>query len=576
VPRSVPAGRSLPQRADRLLVGLIRHSGGWSTALVGASVLLALAETALPAVLGRALDAVLTGHDLAIWLWAVAGLVLVLTAADALDDLASGMSTARATAELRRGLLGHVLALGTRGTRRFGPGDLATRLVANAAQAGRIPTVAVWTVTGVVPAVGAVVALALIDPWLCLTAVVALPVLVRLGRRFLRDASAGAERYFEVQAGIAGLLQDAVSGARTIAAANTEDREVARVLAPLPELHRHGMQIWRVQARGGVVTAVCEPVLEIAVLAVAGLLLFQGRISPGQLLAAAQYAALASGLGTLVATLGGWAQARAAAGRLVELCEVVPDGTGEQVPALRGGCLEFRAVTVRDGDRLVLDRAELVVPAGASVAVVGRSGSGKSLLAALAARLVDPDDGEVLLDGVALRRIRPDALRAAVAVAAAEPVLVGETVGAAIAMGRTDPAGEQVRRAARAADVHDVVSRLPQGYDTPLRHAPMSGGERQRLGLARAFVAGTRLLVLDDVAANLDTVTEHRIGQVLRTAFADRTRIVVAHRVSTAARADSVVWLDEGRIRRYGPHQQLWADPDYRAVFADDPTDAPW
>jgi ATP-binding cassette subfamily B protein len=124
-----------------------------------------------------------------------------------------------------------------------------------------------------------------------------------------------------------------------------------------------------------------------------------------------------------------------------------------------------------------------------------------------------------------------------------------------------------VLAAARAAQVADVVARLPDGYRTRLVDAPLSGGEAQRLGLARALSA-ERLLVLDDATSSLDTATEHRIARALTDPAGGRTRLVVTHRTTTAAAADLVAWLDGGRLRAVAPHRRLWADPDYRAVFA--------
>ena len=121
--------------------------------------------------------------------------------------------------------------------------------------------------------------------------------------------------------------------------------------------------------------------------------------------------------------------------------------------------------------------------------------------------------------------------------------------------------------AARAALADAFIRRMPGGYETPLSDAPMSGGEVQRIGLARAFAHAERVLVLDDVAASLDTVTEHEIAKALTGAMADRTRILVAHRASTAARGDVVLWLEDGRVKDFAPHHELWRDADYRALF---------
>jgi ATP-binding cassette subfamily B protein len=223
----------------------------------------------------------------------------------------------------------------------------------------------------------------------------------------------------------------------------------------------------------------------------------------------------------------------------------------------------FLHVTARAGDTTLLDRVDLALPGGATVAVVGRSGAGKSVLAALATRLREPDEGQIILDGVPLHLLTHDDLRAAVSCAFERPVLVGATVSDAIGLGL--PA-DRVRAAARATRAHDFVSRLPDGYDTPLADAPMSGGEAQRLGLARAWNA-ERLLVLDDATSSLDMVTELQIGQALSDDRDRRTRLIVTHRAATAARADLVVWLDSGRVLGVGPHEQLWSAAAYREVF---------
>jgi len=148
------------------------------------------------------------------------------------------------------------------------------------------------------------------------------------------------------------------------------------------------------------------------------------------------------------------------------------------------------------------------------------------------------------------------------------PVLIGETLGDAIALGELAAPPDVVVAAARAAQADAFIRRMPGGYATRLADAPMSGGEVQRVGLARAFAHAGRVVILDDVAASLDTVTEHQISKVLTGELAGRTRLVVAHRASTAARADLVAWLDGGRLRAMAPHADLRRDRDYCALFA--------
>jgi ATP-binding cassette subfamily B protein len=552
--------------ADRLLLRAVGR-GGVSVVLLGFSALaLAVLELAFPAVLGRALDAAL-GRASGAWLAWLGALALLLLAVDALDALALGATAARSTAWTRRLLVGHVLSRGARAAGSIPAGDLASRLVGNASDVGRVSADVVRTATTLLTAAGAAVALGLIDMWLCVAFLAVAPLLLLILRAFTREASGAASAYFEVQGRIASRLAEALAGARTIAAAGTVNREVSRILAPLPELQRHGYAVWRAHTRINWQEALLVPLLEIVVLAVAGLRLSGGHITPGQMLAAAEYVAMAAGVGAAVGAVSRLARSRAAARRISSLGEQEPMTYGTLDLPEGTGTLEFRGVGVVAEGRRLLDGVDLVLPAGALVAVVGPSGSGKSLLAALPGRLVDPDEGEVVLDGVSLRQLTRETIRRSVTYGMERPALVGETVADAIAFGASRPPQAVIEEAARAARAHEFIARLPGGYTTKLTDAPMSGGEWQRIGLARAFAHPGRVLVLDDVAASLDTVTERSISRVLTEALAGRTRLVVAHRVSTAAASDLVVWLDRGRIRGVGPHSVLWEEPGYRAVF---------
>jgi ATP-binding cassette, subfamily B, bacterial len=551
--------------ANRLLMSVARQGGRWIGVLALTALAMAAAELALPAVIGSAVDAVLDGRAAGIWVLICGVLIGVLVACDALDDFASGAAIAHSTARLRHRLTGHVLALGSRPA--LPTGEIMARLLGNTAEAARVAPDVVRSVAGLVPALGGIVALAVIDPWLAATFVAGMPVFMLALRVFVRDASQIITRYLAVQGTIAGRLVDALAGARTIAAAGTAEREAQRVLGPVPELHRHGVAMWRAQMRITAQDLVLVSLLEIAVLAVAGALLARGQLSPGEMIAASQYVLLASGIGGAVTAMTRLVRSQAAATRVAEILDEPPVRYGTAPAPAGGGLVEFRGVTARAGGRTILAGVELVVPAGALVAVVGRSGSGKSLLAALAGRLVDPDEGDVLLDGMALPELGRRALRREIGYGFERPVLIGETLADAIAWGTEIAPRDEVVVAAGAARADDFIRRMPAGYDTRLADAPMSGGEVQRVGLARTFAHARRVVVLDDVAASLDTVTEHHISAVLTGALADRTRIVIAHRASTAARADSVIWLEDGGIRAYAAHEQLWLLADYRALF---------
>ena len=567
--RSVEADH---KAANRLLIRATRQSGPWLAVLAMSAVLLATAYLLLPAVIGLATDALL-GRASKSWLTWLGVLIGVMVCLDAAEDLATGETTAHSTAWLRRAVFRHVLSAGPKAVDRFGAGDIGSRITGNAAEVGRVAPDIVRAVANVIPSAGAVVALGIIDPWLCLTFVIGLPILGQLVRLFARRAAGIAHDYLTTQAKIANTLVEALSGARTIAAAGTADREADRVLRSLPDLHGHGVAMWRSQINLMTQNALIVSLLEVAVLAVAGVEVTNGRISPGELLAASQYVLLAATLGHASSSLSRITRDRAAARRVSELLDTETRHYGTQELPSGPGQLEFRDVTVRSGERILLDRVDLVVPGGALVAVVGPSGSGKSLLGAVAGRMVDPDEGDVSLDGVSLRELSHHLLRSVVTYSFERPSLIGDTVCAAIQLGVFEPLEQEVQAAAHAARADGFIRHFPRGYETPLAEAPMSGGEAQRVGLARAFAHAGRLIILDDVAASLDTVTEHEVTSTLTTELRDRTRIVIAHRASTAGRADWVVWMDQGRVREIAPHDELWRDRAYRALFNGDDED---
>ncbi|GAA2087463.1 ABC transporter ATP-binding protein [Streptomyces albiaxialis] len=566
---------STAKEARRLLLAATRHGTPRTLALGLVSTSAAAATLLLPAVLGRALDVLLAGEEGA-GRWLVLSAVLTVAAVllDAADTVLTGTLNSRTAAWLRARLVDHLLSLAPARARRFSDGDLVTRGTANAAHAGNAPSAAASTLAALALPVGGIVALALLDLRLAAVFLVGAPLLGLVLRAFLRTTSDCVARYQEEQGRIAGRLVEVLGGARTVAAARTYGRERDRVLGPLPALSAQGHRMWRVQGRSTGQAAVLVPLLQIGVVAVGGLLVAREELSVGGLVAAARYAVLAAGIGGLVGHLEGLVRATGAARRLQEVHAEppFPYGTG-QLPE-GPGRLELRGVRAVRGGTAVLDGIDLTVPGGATVAVVGRSGAGKSLLAALAGRLEDPDEGTVLLDGVDLAALDRPALRRAVGYAFERPALLGGTLAGTIGLGPRDPGPGRIRRAAREACADGFVRTLPEGYATPCARARLSGGEVQRLGLARAFAHDGRLLILDDATSSLDTATELRVTESLLAPGTGRTRLVIAHRASTAARADLTAWLDAGHVRALAPHAVLWAEhPAYRRLFAAEPAE---
>ncbi|UGY91133.1 ABC transporter ATP-binding protein [Streptomyces gobiensis] len=573
--------------ADRILLDATRHSAVRTIALCLTTTAAAVATLLLPATLGHALDLLLAqgapqeaqtnptpspnpDTSTTYWITLCALLLGALFLLDAVETVLTGTTNARNTAWLRGRLLDRVLAIGPAGAARFTQGDLVTRCTGNAAHAGTAPTAAAALLAALVTPIGGVAALALIDLRLAAAFLVGAPVLILLLRTFARSSADSVARYQEAQGTIAGRLSEALAGARTVAAAGTYERERTRILGPLTELSEQGHRVWRVLGRATAQAAALVPLLQTAVIAVGGLLLVAGQLTVGELVAAARYAVLATGVGVLVGHLNGLICSRGAARRLADVHSVpaVPYGT-RALPA-GPGRLELRGVTAVRGGRTVLRGVDLTVPGGSTVAVVGRSGSGKSELARLAGKLTQPDGGEVLMDGVPVDRIDRAELRRAIGYAFERPALLGGTIGGTIGFGPADPGPRRIAAAARAACAEGFIRTLPAGYDTRCADAPLSGGEAQRLGLARVFAHDGRLLILDDATSSLDTATELQVSEALLGGERSRTKLVVAHRASTAARADLVAWLDEGRIRAVAPHNRLWELPGYRAVFGED------
>ena len=551
----------------RMLLYSVRQAPGWIAVLALAFASGSAAGLLLPAAVARVVDAAVADAPAEPALIRVGLLFGAATLSELLTVWASAASGATIAMALRHGLTGRVLLAGAAGQRRFAAGDLASRMVTGASEASGLALMVLLALNSVLLSAGGLVALAVIDWTLAVAFVVCVPAAVMLMRWSVARTSELMARYQKLQGTLSALLVEALGGARTIRASGTMAREVERVLAPLPELATVGRATWDAQRRTVWRLSLLTSLTEVVVLAVAGVAVSAGRISEGQWIAVAGYVVFALGFLSVTDLLLGVARSRAGIARVAEVLSLpARPGGSREIPA-GPGAIAFRSVTVRAGDAVVLDRLDLDIPPGILVAIVGRSGTGKSTLAALAGGLIAAPEGQVLLDGVPLDELRPDRLRRAVGYAFERPALLGETVHDAIAYGSAAVPRDQVERAAVRVSADGFIRRLPEGYDTKMAQAPFSGGELQRLGLARAVVGERRVLIFDDATSSLDTVTEAEVTGTLTHLLAGRTRIVVAHRAGTAARADLVVWLDDGRVRAAAPHSQLWPEPGYQALF---------
>ncbi len=409
-----------------------------------------------------------------------------------------------------------------------------------------------------------------IDPWLALIALAPTPLVIYTAARYNRVSRPAVQ---EVQQRIAELTAEAeenVSGIRIVKAFAREEHQLHRFRRAVTRVFDQSVYSTRLQAFFSPLLGLL-PQLGIAlVLLIGGRQVIAGNLSLGDFTAFYAYLAMLAGPMRMLGMTMGMAQRAIASGnRLFEILDREPQiespPDARPLPAGDGG-VELQGVSLRygpeaaeDGHPDALTDIDLEVPAARTVALVGPSGSGKSSLVALIARLYDPSEGAVLVDGADVRSVDLGSLRSEVAFVGDESFLFSASVADNIAYARPDATREQIEAAARRAQADDFIRDLPGGYDTLVgeRGLTLSGGQRQRVAIARALLADPRILILDDATSSVDATTEAAIREGLAEVMAGRTTFVIAHRLSTVSLADEVVVMDEGRIVDRGTHDEL-------------------
>ena len=415
-----------------------------------------------------------------------------------------------------------------------------------------------------------------IDPWLALIAMTIMPAMYFIGIRMRRVLFPISWITQARLADVATIVDENINGVRVVKSFAQEEAEVNR-LADAAERVAWAY-VKDAQFRGAWSPWVQNlPQVGLAlVLFFGGWMVLDGHLNIGGILAFNAYLLMLQApfmmLGQLV-MMG--QRAKASAERIFEVLDESPDiveRPGAFDLANVKGTLDFNHVRFEyaNGAEILVD-FDAHVEAGETVAIVGRTGSGKSTVARLVTRFYDVSDGSVLVDGTDVRDATLRSLRENVGVVLDEPFLFSVSIAENIAYGKPDASTEEIEAAARAANAHEFIDRLPDGYATVIgeRGYTLSGGQRQRIAIARTLLVNPPILILDDATSSIDVHIEAGIYEALRTLLHQRTTIVIAHRISTIALASRVILLDEGRVAATGTHEHLLAtSPLYSEVLA--------
>ena len=476
--------------------------------------------------------------------------------------------------DLRNAFFAHLQRLSLSYFQRHRTGDLMSRATndLNAVRMTIGPAV-MYTATTVLTFVVAVAMMLSLNVVLTLASLLALPLVTLSVRYFGRAIHERFERIQAQLSEMSAIAQEALSGVRVVRAYGQERAELRRFEDANEEYVRRNRALIRLQGAFYPSMTFFLGIAAVVVLWLGSRDVIAGRLTLGEFVAFNAYLAMLSWPMIAFGWVTNMAQRGLASwGRMLEILDEPPAITDAEarpdrlLPHQIRGRLEFRDLTFRFGDRVILDSVSFVAEAGQTVAIVGKTGSGKSTVLALVARLYDPPAGGVFLDGVDVRHVPLAALRGAVAMAPQEPFLFSDTLAGNIAFARPEGADEadleaRVAEVAAIARLDKDVVGFPRGFDTAVgeRGITLSGGQKQRTSLARALMTDPRVLLLDDALSAVDTYTEEEILSRLRRFMRARTTLLVSHRVSTVRDADLILVLDRGRIVERGRHADLVA-----------------
>ena len=575
--------REAPESLRR--IGALFAPHRWKITLVVALIIASsVVSLATPFLVRAVIDDAIPHQNVSLLLWAVGGMLAVTVASSLLSVVQTWISTTvgqNVMHGLRTRVFSHLQRQSLNFFTRTRGGEIQSRLTNDIGGMQSVVTnTATSLASNVTTVVGTAIAMAVLSWRLALLSLIVLPPAIWLTRRvaLMRRAVTARQqrRLADMQSQIdEGLSVSGVLLVKTLGTGPALSDKFARTSEELADLEVHAQLSgrWRM-ATMNIVFAAIPAVLYL----VAGLPATSGGMTIGTLVAfTGLQGALFRPLMSLLDVGVSVTSSLALFSRIFEYLDlpVDIDDPRDPVPvdpATVAGRVRFENVSFRyeGAHRNALDGIDLDVPAGAQVALVGETGSGKTTLGSLVARLYDPVEGRVSIDGVDLRDMRLADLAGLVGVVSQETYLLHATVRENLRYAKPDATDDEIEAAARAAHIHDLIVSLPDGYDTVVgaRGHRFSGGEKQRLAIARTLLRDPRVLVLDEATSALDNDTEHAVQQALDAARSGRTTITIAHRLSTVRNADEIVVLDRGRIVERGTHDDLVARGGRYAALA--------
>lgn len=566
----------------QLLPYLGEHRGILSVVVV-LSLFGALAQLAQPLLVAQVIGRVQSGELFGNLVWLLVGLVAVAAAISAIQHYLLQRTGTAVVRSARRNLAQHLLRLPIReyDTRRTG--DLVSRVGSDTTLLYAVITQGlVDSVGGAFILVGALIAMLILDPVLLgatvLVVLVAVVLVVLVSGKMRVASRVQQERVGDLAASV----ERSLSAIRTIRANTAEEREAATIVADADRAYDAGVQVAKYSALVVPVAMVALQVSMLVVLGLGGFRVASGQISIANLVAFIMFLfLLVSPLGLAFGAISSVNQALGALGRITEVLQLpaetdndaaiaaalgANDATGERNAA----ALAFESVSFGyDADRDVLHQVSFALPAGKRLALVGPSGAGKSTSLALIERFYDPTDGAIRLFGVDIRSIDRRTLRSRIGYVEQEaPVLAG-TLRDNLLLAAPHASDADCERVLRSVNLGTVLDRDPRGLDASVGEdgVMLSGGERQRLAIARALLQAPDVLLLDESTSSLDGVNEQLMRDAIDAVSAERTLVVIAHRLSTVVDSDVIVVLDAGRVVGIGTHAELLESvPLYRKL----------